>query len=93
MLLQPLIDNALRHDLDCREGRSDIYLSFDQNGDALAIRVTNPVSAQASPNPGTGLGLSNTRARLRLMHPTASLSAGLQGDRFVAEVRLPMEME
>ena len=93
LLLQPLIENALRHDLDCREGRSDIYLSFDQNGDALAIRGTNPVSAQASPNPGAGLGLSNTRAGLRLMHPTASLGAGLQGERFVAEVCLPMELE
>jgi len=93
LLLQPLIENALRHDLDCREGPSDIHLSFAREGDALTIRVTNPVSAQTSPNPGAGLGLSNTRERLRLMHPTASLCARLQGERFVAEVRLPMELE
>jgi LytS/YehU family sensor histidine kinase len=82
----------LRHDLDCREGPSDITLSFTQDGETLSIRVTNPAGAGATPNPGTGLGLANTRDRLRLMHPEASLQAGLQGDRFVAEVRLPLTM-
>jgi len=93
LLLQPLIENALRHDLDCREGPSDIHLRFVSEGDILAIRVTNPVSAHASPNPGAGLGLANTRERLKLMHPTASLSTSLQDGYFVAEVRLPLERE
>jgi two-component system sensor histidine kinase AlgZ len=93
LLLQPLIENALRHDLDCREGPSDIQLRFVQDGDVLAIQVTNPVSAHASPNPGAGLGLANTRERLKLMHPTASLATCLQDGRFVAEVRLPLERE
>jgi LytS/YehU family sensor histidine kinase len=93
LLLQPLIENALRHDLDCREGPSDIRLDFAQDGEILAIRVTNPVSTQASPNPGAGLGLANTRERLKLMHPTASLSTGLQDGRFVAAVRLPLERD
>jgi len=90
LLLQPLIENALRHDLDCRDGPSDIRLCFERHGDAMCISVTNPVSAQVSPNPGAGLGLANTRARLRLVNPAASLRAGRQGDRFVAEVRLPL---
>jgi two-component system sensor histidine kinase AlgZ len=93
LLLQPLIENALRHDLDCREGPSDIRLGFAQDGEVLAIRVTNPASAQASPNPGAGLGLANTRERLKLMHPTASLLTSLQDGRFVAEVRLPLDRE
>jgi hypothetical protein len=93
LLLQPLIENALRHDLDCREGPSDIRLRFMQEGEVLIIQVTNPVSAHASPNPGAGLGLANTRERLKLMHPAASLSTCLQDGRFVAEVRLPLERE
>jgi hypothetical protein len=90
LLLQPLIENALRHDLDCHDGPSDIRLCFERQGSDLLISVSNPVSAHVSPNPGAGLGLANTRDRLGLMHPTASLRAGLQGDRFVAEVRLPL---
>ena len=91
LLLQPLIENALRHDLDCHAHPSDIRLDFAREGDALCIRVTNPAGVQASPNPGAGLGLANTRARLRLLHPGASLHAGLRDGRFVAEVRLPLE--
>lgn len=90
LLLQPLIENALRHDLDCHDGPSDIRLRFARHGNDLLIRVCNPVSAQVSPNPGAGLGLTNTRDRLGLMNPDASLLAGPQGDRFVAEVRLPL---
>lgn len=90
LLLQPLIENALRHDLDCHGGPSDIGLSFAREGEVLAIRVTNPLNAQASPNPGAGLGLANTGDRLRLMHPAATLHAGPRGGRFVAEVRLPL---
>jgi len=93
LLLQPLIENALRHDLDCHDGPSDIRVSFVPDGAALTIRVTNPALAQASTNPGAGLGLANTRERLRLMHPTATLRTTLQDGRFVAEVRLPLERE
>jgi LytS/YehU family sensor histidine kinase len=93
LLLQPLIENALRHDLDCHQGPSDIRLVFAQDDETLAIRVANPVSAQASPNPGAGLGLANTRERLKLMHPTASLITSVEGGRFVAEVRLPLDRD
>jgi two-component system sensor histidine kinase AlgZ len=90
LLLQPLIENALRHDLDCRSGPSDISLQFERSGEFLCIRVTNQTSPHTPPNPGAGLGLANTRDRLRLMHPGASLEAGVRGERYVAEVRLPL---
>ncbi|MCC2956117.1 sensor histidine kinase [Massilia sp. IC2-477] len=90
LLLQPLVENALRHELDCTEGASDIRLAFIREKDVLLVRVTNPVGQDAPPNPGAGLGLANTQDRLRLMHSEASLSAGRQGERFVAEIRLPL---
>lgn len=90
LLLQPLVENALRHDLDCSEGPSDIHLSFIVEDGALLVRVSNPARGDLPANPGAGLGLANTRDRLRLMHPEAALHAGRQGERFVAEVRLPL---
>ena len=91
LLLQPLVENALRHDLDCTSGPSDIHLSFIEEEKALLIRVTNPARDDVPANPGAGLGLANTQDRLRLMHTRASLQAGRQGDRFVADVRLPLD--
>lgn len=90
LLLQPLIENALRHDLDCRDGPGDIRLCFAVHDDAMHISVSNPVGGHVCANPGAGLGLANARDRLRLVNPAASLVAGKQGDRFVAEVRLPL---
>jgi len=92
LLLQPLIENALRHDLDCHDGPGDIRLCFERSADALLIRVTNPVGAWGSPNPGTGLGLSTTRARLALADPRASLRATRQDGSFTAEISLPLAL-
>jgi two-component system, LytTR family, sensor histidine kinase AlgZ len=88
--LQPLVENALRHDLDCHDGPGDITLSFARAGDDMVVTVTNPVSAGSSPNPGAGLGLANTRGRLQRLAPGATLQAGVRGARFVAELRLPL---
>ena len=89
LLLQPLIENALRHDLDCHDGRSDIHVQLTRVENDLLITVSNPVNAPA-PNPGTGLGLKNTRERLQLFHPSATLNTERRGERFYAEIRLPL---
>ncbi|MTV40463.1 sensor histidine kinase [Duganella radicis] len=91
LLLQPLIENALRHDLDCHNGASDIRVRIAQQDDLLLISVSNPISAHAPANPGTGLGLQNTRERLRIFNPAAALHADQRGERFYAEIQLPWE--
>ena len=90
LLLQPLIENALRHDLDCHAGPSDIRLSFERTEHDVLISVSNPASAHLSPNPGMGLGLHNTRARLQLTSAQASLRTELRADRFLVEIRMPL---
>jgi len=92
LLLQPLIENALRHDLDCHDGAGDIRLSFQRTADELLIRVMNPLSEWSSPNPGTGLGLANTRARLALADPRASLRTERIDGSFMAEISLPLAL-
>ncbi len=90
LLLQPLIENALRHDLDCHDGASDIRLVFGAVGDQLTIHVSNPASAHRSPNPGLGLGLRHTRERLQLAYGAkALLDSGIQDGRFQVHISLP----
>ena len=90
LLLQPLIENALRHDLDGHDGRSDIRVRITRLASELLITVSNPLSTQAPPNPGTGLGLKNTRERLLMFDPAAALHAEKRDDRFYAEISLPL---
>lgn len=91
LLLQPLIENALRHDLDCHAGASDIHLRFIRQAHSLLIQVSNPVGRHPVSNPGTGLGLMNIRERLQLMHAQAQLLTHIDNAHFIAEVRLPLE--
>ncbi len=90
LLLQPLIENALRHDLDCHDGPSDIALSFGGDAQRLTISVSNPVSAARTTNPGLGLGLAHSRSRLQLAYGAdATFSAGPVDGRFVVEISMP----
>lgn len=90
MLLQPLVENALRHDLECHEGASDIEVVFARHGDRLNVQVSNPASLHAAPSAGLGIGLRGIRARLQLAYGNAATLATTRiGNRFVAELSLP----
>jgi two-component system sensor histidine kinase AlgZ len=95
LLLQPLVENALRHDLDCHQNDSDILLSFSQQEPDLLIRISNPLhntEGDESSNPGAGLGLRNTRARLHLAYGAqASLHTSVVNGRFQVDLRLPLD--
>jgi two-component system sensor histidine kinase AlgZ len=95
LLLQPLVENALRHDLDCHQNDSDILLSFSQQEPDLLIRISNPLhntEGDESSNPGAGLGLRNTRARLHLAYGAqATLHTSVVNGRFQVDLRLPLD--
>lgn len=90
LLLQPLIENALRHDLDCHQGPSDIRLSFGGDGERLTISVSNPLNDGHTTNPGLGLGLHHSRARLQLAYGAdATLTAAPANGRFEVFISMP----
>ncbi|WP_229448621.1 sensor histidine kinase [Massilia sp. CF038] len=90
LLLQPLIENALRHDLDCHDRPSDIRLAFGGDDERLTIHVSNPVLADSVANPGLGLGLRHSRARLQLAYgDAATLTAGIEEGRFAVDISMP----
>ncbi|KQZ30280.1 hypothetical protein ASD58_09635 [Duganella sp. Root1480D1] len=90
MLLQPLVENALRHDLECHAGASDIEITFTRQDNQLKVRVSNPASPQGAPSAGLGIGLRGIRARLQLAYgDAASLVTRRAGHRFLAELSLP----
>jgi two-component system sensor histidine kinase AlgZ len=90
LLLQPLIENALRHDLDCHASASDILLALELRAGQLCVRVSNPVHREAAHNPGVGLGLRNIEGRLQLAYGGAAImQAGVAGDRFEVILAMP----
>ena len=94
MLLQPLVENALRHDLENHDEASDIAIGFAREGGALRVTVSNPIRPHAAPSPGLGIGLRGIRARLQLAYGgAASLDTAQVAGRFEAVLRVPVEAD
>lgn len=75
-MLQPLVENAVRHGISRRPGRARIEVRAERAGDALQLAVRDTGEGlDAGGPPREGIGLSNTRARLtELYGAAASLS-------------------
>jgi hypothetical protein len=83
LILQPLIENAIRHGIAARPGPGRIRIQAGRvNGSLhLAISDSGP-GLQAPPEALKGIGLANTRARLEKLYGTQQrleLSRGAEG--------------
>jgi hypothetical protein len=68
MLLQPLVENAIRHGIEPREGNGTVRVSVKRENEALRIRITDSGGGFALLADGRpareGIGIANTRERL-----------------------------
>jgi hypothetical protein len=68
MLLQPLVENAIRHGVEPREGRGDVRIRVERISASLRILIADSGAGFQFDPEGRlaheGIGISNTRARL-----------------------------
>ena len=93
LLLQPLVENTVRHGMGRREGVT-VDVEITSTGGELRLRVVNDGMPDRRPVV-EGVGLSNTRARLKALYgERASFEAKRRdGGGFVVEIRIPLEMK
>ena len=93
LILQPLIENAIKHGVGRSTGPVEIAVSATRRDEALEIVVENDVAADdGRPRPpGMGVGLKNVADRLRArFREQGSLSSEITADgRFRAAIALP----
>lgn len=89
-VLQPLVENALRHGRADRSG-AEVEVTTRRDGDAVELTVRNPVAAGADPvSWSNGIGIRNTRSRLDALYGDAATLAIRADDGWVeVRVRLP----
>lgn len=90
LVLQPIVENAVRHGIARRRGPGRIDLSAGLTDHTLVLRVENHGPPLARDRV-EGVGLSNTRARLQPLHGSLALSDLPDG--VAVEVRLPYRLE
>jgi len=67
LLLQPLIENAIKYAVTASESGADIWITAHREGDAVRIEVADNgdgENAGLTASPSTGVGLANIRDRL-----------------------------
>ena len=82
--LQPLIDNAVKHNSITRS--NPFHISVRTEGDRLV--VSNPKVPKLEPEPSTGIGLENLRNRWHLI---TGRSIEIDDDGRTFTVRMPLQ--
>jgi two-component system LytT family sensor kinase len=91
-LLQPLVENAVRHGIEPSEQPGRVEVTASRAGDSLVLEVRDTgAGPDATSARQGGIGLGNTRERLRHLYGSAaSLELGaVQGGGTVVTVTLP----
>jgi LytS/YehU family sensor histidine kinase len=92
-VLQPLVENAIRHGIEKRPGLGTLSISAARTGDLLSVTVCDDGPGPA-PSATDGIGLGNARERIRYLYGDAgvvSLTRGASGGA-VTTISLPWHM-
>jgi len=78
MLLQPLVENSLKHGLEPKVAGGEVRVSAREEGDWLVLEVADTGLGEANgATGGTGVGLANVRERLAAAYDGANVEAGV----------------
>ncbi len=89
LLLQPLVENAVRHGIQPLRGGGEVTLLGQREGAGIRIEIRNPLP-DTPPTRGNGHGLDSVRQRIAYRYgPQATAQAGPHGAQFVVVLHLP----
>ena len=101
LLLQPLVENAIKHGLEPQRGAGDLRVSAAIDGTTLVLCVADSgrgldaaeaARAREPGEPGSGFGVAQVRERLHTLHGDAArftLAPRAEGGT-LAEIRVPI---
>lgn len=92
LILQPLIENAIKHGLNESLGPFCIDIQASAKSGLLSIGITNPLEKHHQrPNPGAGIGLQLVNRRLQLLYGRSDLlQIKQEANLFSAQVKIPV---
>lgn len=95
LMLQPLVENAIKHGLTPKKDGGKVSIEVKQDGDDFVIRVTdNGVGVNFDkPSTGTGTGLSNCESRIKLKYGETSRLTFFRNtnNETIASIHIPLK--
>jgi two-component system LytT family sensor kinase len=94
LLLQPVVENAIKFGLYDTTGETIIRLQAKADDGNLLVIVENPFDpSTAQPKAGTGFGLSSMQRRLYLLYARKDLLTTRQEQNvFITQVKIPQSV-
>lgn len=90
LLLQPLVENAVRHGVHSRVEGGEVRVTARGDAAHLYVSVLNSADADAGARVGTGTGLTNVRRRLATRFGDEAAVRVVRGpDSFRVDIRIP----
>ncbi|MFI5165140.1 MAG: sensor histidine kinase [Thermoanaerobaculales bacterium] len=80
LLLQPLVENAVRHGIACSVTGGCVRVMARRSGEMVRVEVENPADTEVPAAAGAGLGLANVRSRLAATFGSAAALEVRQAD-------------
>lgn len=94
LLLQPLMENAIRHGIANLPEGGEIRLTAESQNGHLEILVENSWDPDAPPRRSSGMGLRNVKQRLEARYgKEAALHVMAEGALFQVSLSIPLESE
>lgn len=91
LILQPLVENSVRHGIASTLEGGAIRISARVEGASVVLKVENPTDPDRAHAAGEGVGIANVRGRLAALHGDASsVRTREEAGTFLVEVRFPM---
>lgn len=90
LVLQPLLENAIKFGLYGTTGKITIQLIAESKDSTVLIKITNPFDADMQPSARSGFGLTGLQRRLYLLYARNDLMQTTQGnDTFTVNLIIP----
>jgi two-component system, LytTR family, sensor kinase len=94
MILQPLIENAVKHGVYDSEGQSEILLMTSRDQSYLKISIANSYEPSGLARKGTGTGLRNVGRRLETIYNESGLMQVINnGSNFEVSLKIPANVK
>jgi two-component system LytT family sensor kinase len=91
LLLQPLVENAIKYGLYGTTGHVTIGISASVKDQVLQLQITNPFDADARASGGNGFGLSGLTRRLYLLFARNDLlETSTRENKFTVTLKIPL---